>query len=83
MQFFVYILYSASLDKYYVGHTHDLQDRLMRHNNKGSLSTKAGPPWVLKYTEGFLSKAEAANRELEIKRKKSRKYLEFLISSAG
>jgi len=30
--FFVYILYSASFDKYYVGQTRNLEDRIIRHN---------------------------------------------------
>jgi hypothetical protein len=30
---FVYVLYSRSLEKYYVGQTNDLEDRLKRHNS--------------------------------------------------
>jgi predicted GIY-YIG superfamily endonuclease len=39
--------------------------------------------WKLVYTEIFQTKSEAAKRELAIKKKKSRKYIEWLISSAG
>ncbi len=35
--------------------------------------------WILKYIEEFETKKEAMNREQEIKKKKSRKYIEFLI----
>ncbi|WP_410266623.1 GIY-YIG nuclease family protein [Cyclobacterium sp.] len=41
MENFVYILYSASLDRFYVGQTQDLETRLQRHNsgrNKSSIS---------------------------------------------
>ncbi|HAF28970.1 MAG TPA: hypothetical protein DCG75_07970 [Bacteroidales bacterium] len=30
-------LYSVSLDKYYIGHTSDLQERLRRHNSRITL----------------------------------------------
>jgi len=30
---FVYILYSASLDKYYVGEAIDIEDRIKQHNS--------------------------------------------------
>jgi putative endonuclease len=81
MPFNVYILYSPTLDQYYIGHTADINDRLFRHNNSGSKSTKKASDWKLVYTEAFETKAEAAKREIEIKKKKSRKYIEWLIDS--
>ena len=83
MAFSAYIIYSSSLDQYYIGHSENLQDRLFRHNNSGSKATKKTNDWSLVYTETFATKAEAAKRELEIKKKKSRKYTEWLISSVG
>ena len=83
MLFTVYILYSDLLDQYYIGHTADIDDRLYRHVNSGSKSTKKTNDWQIVYTELFQSKSEAVKREFEIKRKKSRKYIEWLISSAG
>ncbi len=83
MLFHVYILYSKSIDQYYIGHTAEIHDRLFRHNNSGSKSTKKANDWKLFYKEEFLSRAEAIKRELEIKKKKSRKYVEWLISSVG
>jgi putative endonuclease len=32
MEFFVYILFSSSLDKFYIGHTNDLDRRVYEHN---------------------------------------------------
>jgi len=57
--------------------------RLIRHNSKGVTSTKPYIPWELVYSETFNKRAEAAAREKEIKNKKSRKYIEFLIAEAG
>jgi putative endonuclease len=83
MSFYVYILYSPGLDQYYIGYTKNLQDRILRHTNSGSKSTKKSNDWVLRYNEEFESRSKAMQRELEIKNKKSRKYIEWLISSVG
>ena len=83
MSYTVYILYSVMLDQYYIGHTENVSDRIFRHNNSGSKSTKKANDWVLKYTEAFGTRGEAMKRELEIKNKKSRKYMESLINSVG
>lgn len=79
--YYTYILYSKSSDKYYTGSTGNLQDRLLRHNQGRSKSTKTGLPWIVVYQESFNNRAEAVRREMEIKRMKSRKYIEELIGS--
>ena len=83
MPFYVYILYSPDLNQYYIGHTENLKDRIFRHANSGSKSTKKADDWILVYSEEFFLRKEAMHRELEIKKKKSRKYIECLISSVG
>jgi putative endonuclease len=80
MSFYLYILYSVYLDQYYVGHTDNLEDRLFRHNNSGSKSTKKTNDWELKYQEPYPTRSAAMKREAEIKKKKSRKYIEKLIA---
>ena len=81
--FIVYIIYSESIDSYYIGQTANLQERLYRHCNSGSKSTKKAKDWKLVYKEVYNSRSESVRREREIKNKKSRKYIEQLISSAG
>ena len=83
MPFFIYIIYSPAINQYYAGHTGNLVDRLFRHNNSGSKATKKTNDWILKYTEEFSTKSEASQRELDIKKKKSRKYVEWLINKVG
>ena len=80
---YTYILYSAILTKYYVGHTSDLKEREARHNRGGIKFTSKGRPWLLVYSEEFETKAAAHKREREIKKWKSRKMIEKLIESAG
>jgi putative endonuclease len=78
---FMYILYSQKLDKYYIGACINLQRRLYEHNIGHSKFTKTGIPWVEKYKEDFIDLPSAKKRELEIKRMKSRLYIEKLIGS--
>ncbi|MBD3626686.1 GIY-YIG nuclease family protein [Cyclobacterium sp.] len=40
MNFFVYILYSPSLNRYYVGHTQHIEERIQRLNSDRKKSTK-------------------------------------------
>ena len=81
MTFTVYIIYSLSLNQFYIGHTENLKDRLFRHNNSGSKATKKAYDWILKYTEEYSSKSEAYKREMKIKGRKSREYIELLIEN--
>ncbi len=80
-KFYVYIIYSEKTNKFYTGYCSNIIERVEKHNNGSTPSTKPGIPWKLVYEECFDSKTDAIKRENEIKRKKSRKYIEFLISS--
>ena len=79
--YIVYILYSSSLDKYYVGYTNDIERRLSEHNRKKGKYTDGGIPWHLVHQEEYGSKSEAMNREKTIKSKKSRQYILSILSS--
>jgi putative endonuclease len=65
--FTVYILYSKSLDSYYVGYTNSIERRVSEHNRKKNKFTDKGIPWKLVYSENFTSKKEAMDREKFIK----------------
>ena len=78
--YYLYILYSSDLDKYYVGSTNDLERRLSDHNRGKDRFSRQAKIWILKYTEVYESRSDAYGREQEIKKKKSRKYIESLIS---
>ncbi|MCB9276302.1 MAG: GIY-YIG nuclease family protein [Lewinellaceae bacterium] len=78
--FLCYILYSKSLDKFYVGHCiAPIEERLRRHlaNHRGF--TAKAKDWVVVLLEPFDSKAEAYARERFIKAQKSRPFIEALI----
>ena len=75
----VYILYSTTKNRYYVGYTSDLSVRLQKHNQGGTASIRSGIPWKLVYKEDYQSKRDAIIRERAIKRQKSRQYIESLL----
>jgi putative endonuclease len=64
-------LYSSSTDKYYTGQTDNLEDRLFRHTNSGSKSTKFTDDWKLIYTETYSTRRGVIQREQEIKKRKT------------
>jgi putative endonuclease len=79
--FYTYILKSEKSDRYYIGHTSNIEDRLERHNSGKVVATKNKGPWQVVYFETYESKAEANSRELYIKSMKSRVYIDKLISA--
>ena len=77
---FVYILYSRTRDKYYIGSCEDVNKRLIKHNtNHAGFTGKTGD-WIIKYTEEYADKLTAFKRESQIKAWKSRKMIEKLIN---
>ena len=82
MPYFVYILQSQKDGRYYVGSTQDLSQRLHRHNQGRSKYTKAKRPWELVYSEELQDRSSAIQRELEIRNRKSKAYIETLVRTS-
>ena len=82
---YVYILYSPSLDKYYVGETEDIELRIKQHNTnfyKNSFTSKSSD-WILKNAIEVKSKSVAIQIEKHIKRKGNREFKEKVITDQG
>jgi len=79
--FFVYVLQSTRLHIFYVGHTDDLTQRIREHQSGRSRFTASRGPWELVNVEVYSTRAEAMKREREIKRRKSRRYIEKLLET--
>ena len=79
IMFILYVLYSESSKRFYIGYTNDLERRLLEHNRKKGKYTDAGIPWKLVYSETFENKKEAMDREKFIKSRKSKDYIKILI----
>jgi putative endonuclease len=78
--FYIYIIYSQSADRYYIGHTNDPSRRVEEHNTviKNSYTSKFRP-WILRASFSVsYSRGEARKVENYIKNMKSRKFLERL-----
>ena len=81
MLYYVYILYSASSDKYYVGSTQDYQKRLLQHNSsENNTFTSKHIPWTLVcvFRTGD-TRSSAIQIERFIKRQKSKRFIESII----
>lgn len=68
---FVYILKSATVPKFYTGITPDLERRLRKHNGElvgGARFTRTGRPWTIAYSEGPLPLNDAMRREHVVKK---------------
>ena len=81
--YYIYILFSASSDKYYIGHTPDVQKRLKEHNNPSTPNkyTAKHLPWVLaSFFKISSDRGEAMIVEKFIKKQKSRIFLAKLIA---
>jgi len=79
--FSVYILYSQSSDRYYVGYTDNVTRRLDEHNlNDHTTYTSKHRPWILKksISIGF-DRGLAMRFERAIKKSKSRLVIERII----
>ena len=76
MQYFVYILFSEKLNKFYVGTTTSVEERLVKHNEGfyENAFTKNGVPWIV-----YLS-IECDNSELAYKLEK---FIKKMKSSAS
>ncbi|NQV88317.1 MAG: GIY-YIG nuclease family protein [Parcubacteria group bacterium] len=76
---FLYILQSLKDNRYYVGITSNLENRLSIHNNGYVRSTKNRIPFKIVYSESFKTRAEARAREKHFKSYKgSREKLSIL-----
>jgi len=72
----VYILYSQSYNKIYVGYTSNLEQRLLSHNELGKKGwTIKFRPWKLVHTESYNTKEEALLSEKRLKGAKGRDWI--------
>ncbi len=81
MEYFVYILYSNCLDKFYTGQTDNLEKRLTRHNAGHGKYTKKGIPWTLAWSKQVESRSEAIKLEQTIKKRGAKRFIEDLSST--
>ena len=82
--FTVYVLFSVTYHKIYIGFTSNPEARLASHNaDKGKGYTHRFQPWKVVYSEQFTTKAEAQKREKELKSAKGREFVWNIIKSTS
>ena len=81
--YFIYIIYSKKLDRYYVGTTDDVLKRMGEHNSGfySEAYTVKGMPWVLSLSFEYELSEKAYGIEKFLKRMKSRIFLEKVIGN--
>ena len=79
-KYYVYVLYSASADIFYIGQTMSVAIRLDEHlqHFKDVAFTKRAVDWIVFYQLEAANRSQALLIEQHIKRMKSRTYLENL-----
>ena len=65
--YYVYVLKSVRVSRFYVGYCSDLRKRVAEHNNGVTKSTKGFTPWKLIYYEAYTEKQLATKREKQLK----------------
>ena len=78
MNCFVYILYSESHDKFYVGQTSDLGARLQRHNTGNSKYTAPYRPWKMIFSIEKESRSSAMQLEIKLKNLSKDRKIKFI-----
>lgn len=77
MNYCVYILHSGTLNKFYVGETENLEDRIKEHNDgyyKNSFTSSVSD-WILYHSIDCVSRVQARKIETHIKKMKSSTYI--------
>ncbi|HEX4956664.1 MAG TPA: GIY-YIG nuclease family protein [Lacibacter sp.] len=77
--FFVYILYSEKFDRFYIGQTENIADRLERHNNGYEKATRPYTPWILKCVIKKSTRGEALILERKLKNLNREKLQLFIM----
>ena len=76
----VYVLFSNSFSKIYIGYTNNLEQRVLSHNELAKKGwTMKFRPWTLVHTEQYETKKEAMAREKQLKSAKGRKWIWNII----
>jgi putative endonuclease len=75
----VYVLYSYTFQRRYVGLSSNPERRLQEHNSGKTKSTRAYKPWKLIYSEEFYSRKIARDREKYLKSGAGREFLDNLL----
>jgi len=78
----VYVLMSLKENKFYVGYTENIEQRVSEHNSGKNVSTQNRRPLKLLYYESHLSKQDALKRERYFKTSQGKTTLKQVLSNS-
>ncbi len=78
--YWVYVLYSDRIKKFYTGYTSNLEKRLDHHNYGLDRWSKRGIPWKIVYFEKYNTKRDALVRENFFKSGKGRELVKARVA---
>lgn len=82
-EYWVYILYSETHDKFYVGQTNNADERLERHNAGSVKATAPYVPWRRCLTISKQTRSEAVILERKIKNLSKLRIQSFILKYGG
>ena len=77
--YWVYILRSDTVNRYYIGQTEDIERRIFHHRSGREKYTKIASDWQLVFSKEYKTRHEARNVERFIKKQKSKVFIEKII----
>ena len=83
MSFAVYILYSSSHHRYYIGQTNNVDERVIRHNKGMERSTSAYRPWEMILAIEKSTRSEAMILEKKLKNLNTEDLEKFIRKYGG
>ena len=81
MFYYVYVLYSDTYNRLYIGYTSNLRRRFQEHNQGKSKATKPFSPYKLIFYEAFTDRKDAKDREVYLKSGWGRRSLKKMLVS--
>ena len=79
MMFYTYILKSLKTGRKYIGHTKDIEERLIQHNAGYVRCTKPFRPYEVVYTEQYNTLEESVQREKYFKTHKGYNEIKYVL----
>jgi putative endonuclease len=77
--YFVYIIYSVNFDKYYIGQTNNISERIARHNSGYENFTSKYIPWELVCVLEKQTRSEAVILENKLKNLNRERLKSFIL----
>lgn len=76
---YLYILYSPSMDSFYVGSTNNLVCRIQEHANGCTSTTRCARPWFLVFLHTVATLSAPRKLELRLKRFKNKRIINTIV----